>query len=97
MSAPKGDDRWIGTWPAFLDEATEAPACRGADTSMFFPPLGGDARPAKAVCAGCPLVTECREWALSQPTAYVYGVWGGLCETERKALKRRKRTAGVAS
>ena len=42
---------------------------------------------AKAICAGCPVLMECREQALAirEP----YGVWGGLSEDERRAIKRR--------
>ncbi len=37
---------------------------------------------AKAVCQVCPVVGECRAYALQirEP----YGIWGGLTETERR-------------
>ena len=69
-------------------------SCRDIDDTLFFHPEGerGAARrrradAAKAICAGCPVLMECREQALAirEP----YGVWGGLSEDERRAIKRR--------
>ncbi|WP_330241965.1 WhiB family transcriptional regulator [Streptomyces sp. NBC_00525] len=69
-------------------------ACRGADPDLFFPigstgPAIVQVEEAKAVCRRCPVQEECLRWALdnNQDT----GVWGGLGEGERRALKRRSR------
>jgi len=66
-------------------------ACRGADENLFFHPEGerGAARrrraaAAKAICARCPVILECREQSLA--VREPYGVWGGLSEDERAAL-----------
>lgn len=68
-------------------------ACRGMDSAFFFHPEGerGPARAgrearAKQVCAGCPVLEECRRHALvvHEP----YGVWGGLSESERDDIIR---------
>jgi WhiB family redox-sensing transcriptional regulator len=66
-------------------------ACRGIDTSVFFHPDNerGPSRmrrekQAKAVCASCPVISECRRWALAAREPY--GVWGGLSVDEREAL-----------
>ncbi|OJX97795.1 WhiB family redox-sensing transcriptional regulator [Salana multivorans] len=63
-------------------------ACRTAEPSIFFHPEGerGGARrrrgeAAKAVCATCPVIVQCREHALA--VREPYGVWGGLTEEER--------------
>jgi WhiB family redox-sensing transcriptional regulator len=63
-------------------------ACRTVEPTIFFHPDGerGAARrrracAAKAVCAGCPVITQCREHALR--VREPYGVWGGLTEDER--------------
>lgn len=53
---------------------------------MFFPVSETGELEAKAVCAGCPVQAQCREWALA--TGQDTGVWGGLTDTERRALKR---------
>ncbi|OKL48208.1 WhiB family transcriptional regulator [Boudabousia liubingyangii] len=65
-------------------------ACREMDTELFFHPEGerGSTRRrraenAKAICATCPVIKECREHALS--VREPYGVWGGMTEEERRA------------
>lgn len=70
-------------------------ACRGVDSSVFFPPDGerGRARAqreetAKQWCRNCPVLTECRTHALA--AAEPYGIWGGMSEAERYAVLRRK-------
>jgi WhiB family redox-sensing transcriptional regulator len=77
-------------------------ACRGEDPRLFFHPEGerGEAREvrqqaAKAVCASCPVIAECRSHALA--VREPYGVWGGLSEDERDAIYRRRRLVAQAS
>lgn len=88
-------DAWAnwGEWPAWLDEATETPACRGHDTNLFFPDNGPGAgkqiAKAKAICRSCPLKVTCEEWALAQPPQHLHGVWGGLSRGQRLARKER--------
>jgi WhiB family redox-sensing transcriptional regulator len=41
------------------------------------------------VCHRCPVMMECREFALR--TDQVYGVWGGLSARERSSIQRRGR------
>jgi WhiB family redox-sensing transcriptional regulator len=67
--------------------ALAAAACRGLDLSLFFPAKGSSTAPAKAVCAGCPELDPCRRWALGQ--AFLFGVWGGTTENERRTLRQR--------
>jgi WhiB family redox-sensing transcriptional regulator len=67
-------------------------ACRGEMGNDFYPPVHGERRPerrmrearAKAVCASCPVRSECLETAVSNDERY--GVWGGLTDSERRAL-----------
>jgi WhiB family redox-sensing transcriptional regulator len=67
-------------------------ACLHENPELFFPigttgPAVGQVEEAKRVCAGCDVRQDCLEWAL---TAGVdHGVWGGLDDLERRALKRR--------
>jgi WhiB family redox-sensing transcriptional regulator len=70
-------------------------ACRGADPDVFFHPEGerGPARAqraaaAKAVCATCPVITQCAAHALA--VREPYGVWGGMTEEEREARSSRR-------
>ena len=65
-----------------------------ADTGLFYPDLGQQARPAKAWCAVCPVRQACLEYALA--SCERWGVWGGLTEHERRAVLRSQRRA-VAS
>ena len=68
-------------------------ACRGADPGLFFGPTRFEPKrerlareaAAKAICADCPAMTACRDFALSQ--GELYGVWGGLGELELQALQ----------
>jgi len=69
----------------------EEAACKGLDTSVFFPASDADAGPAKAVCAGCPVRDLCLEWAIA--SRQEDGVWGGLTDNERRRLRRRRRDA----
>ncbi|MEU8833687.1 WhiB family transcriptional regulator [Streptomyces sp900116325] len=69
-------------------------ACRGEDPDLFFPigstgPALVQTEEAKAVCRGCPVRELCLEWAMEH--GQDSGVWGGLGEAERRALKRRTR------
>ncbi len=69
----------------------EDAACRTADTALFFPDSEDQAGPAVAVCAVCPVREECLEFALA--TRQDDGVWGGMTETDRKRLRRRRQEA----
>jgi WhiB family redox-sensing transcriptional regulator len=67
--------------------------CRDEDPELFFPigttgPALVQIEQAKAVCRRCPAVEACLDWALS--SGQDSGVWGGLSEDERRALKRRQ-------
>ena len=62
-------------------------ACREHPEVSWFTARGQDARPAKRVCAGCLVRSECLAFALDQgPT--LRGVWGGMSERERRQLRR---------
>ena len=60
-------------------------ACVGTDPDAFFPPPGPKTdRDAKAICATCPVVDTCLEYAL---TNHLDGVWGNPNGRERKRLR----------
>jgi len=73
----------------------DSAACRGLDVDIFFPASDDDAGPAKAVCATCPVREQCLEWALA--SRQEDGIWGGLTDTERRRLRRRRRAATRAA
>lgn len=68
-------------------------ACRKYDPELFFPDGSTghwalQIEEAKAVCNfRCPVVERCLQWALE--SGQDSGVWGGLSEDERRAMKRR--------
>jgi WhiB family redox-sensing transcriptional regulator len=72
---------------------------RAASTGLAMPLFfGSDAetppereareREAKAVCASCPVLAECLDYAMRHSVRY--GIWGGLNE-EGRSLERRRR------
>lgn len=71
-------------------------ACKGMDPVLFFGPEYAETvkekrdreEAAKAVCGTCPVNKECLEHALEAKEPY--GIWGGLTETERKSLLRKR-------
>lgn len=71
--------------------------CRDMNPELFFPvgtkgPAIAQIAEAKAVCAKCPVRTECLEWAIE--SGQEYGIFGGMTEDERKAARRsRKRVS----
>lgn len=77
-----------------MDNWRDSAACRTEDPDLFFPigttgPALLQIEEAKAVCHGCPVREPCLDWALD--AGQDIGVWGGTTETERRALKRRRR------
>jgi WhiB family redox-sensing transcriptional regulator len=75
--------------------------CKDEDPELFFPigttgPAALQIAQAKSVCVQCDVRMECLEWAMA--TGQDAGVWGGLSEDERRALRRaRKRGDVIAS
>lgn len=74
---------------------TRAARCHTAPISLFFPERGENADQAKAICAGCPVQPECRQYALDAPGT-LQGIWGGLSVKERRRWRLRRRMGGAA-
>jgi WhiB family redox-sensing transcriptional regulator len=81
----------------YLDETWQLQAaCRGAESHLFFAPNHferkeeKEAREARAkeICTACSVIKPCREFALAIKEPH--GIWGGLTETERKAILVRQ-------
>ena len=64
-------------------------ACKGMDPNIFVPTRGGNSilDEAKAVCASCPVRTQCFEEGC---TEYA-GVWGGASTKQRRKQGIHKR------
>ena len=66
--------------------------CREDGARGFVPPMSTESADerrvresaAKRICAACPVQRECLEYALR--VREPFGIWGGLNETERRAL-----------
>lgn len=66
------------------------------DSELWFPvgttgPAEEQIEDAKAECRRCDVIEECLRYALDN--GLEHGVWGGLSEDERRALKRRGQRA----
>ena len=73
-----------------MDWRTRAACCGTPGPDLFFPldttggPAARQVAAAKAVCARCPVLAECRSWAINHEA---YGIWGGLTEHQRARLR----------
>ncbi len=73
--------------PLPADEWRSQALCAQVDTDVFFPDhAGASGRDAKQICRLCPVRLECLQEARDRNERF--GVWGGLSERERRALKR---------
>lgn len=71
-------------------------ACKGPQSELFFAPNHLERKKdrqqresaAKAICRTCPVLSQCREYALM--VREPHGIWGGLNEYERRQLLSRR-------
>lgn len=73
--------------------AWHAPAalCTGMSSDVFYPPEGvtgkarvSHVRRAKEICLHCPVLDECRSYALAAQEAF--GIWAATTPQERRAI-----------
>lgn len=57
-------------------------ACRGVGPDRFYVAQGEDTRPARAMCADCPVSTPCAA------AADGYGIWAGTSPGQRRKARR---------
>ena len=69
--------------PTWMSEA----ACLDYHPELWFSDMGQAANRAKAICAGCPAIELCLQWAMD--TNEPDGIWGGQTAKERVNLRRR--------
>lgn len=62
--------------------------CVGESPDVFFPSDGVGVLRAQKICADCPVINECLEYALANHISH--GVWGGASERQRRRLQRRR-------
>lgn len=97
--APTGRERGSQEEPALakLTEATVitewmgAAACKGMDTSLFFPETSNSkqAVETKNVCRGCPVREECLNYAILNKEKR--GIWGGTSGIDRRKIRGRRK------
>ncbi|MFJ4526534.1 WhiB family transcriptional regulator [Streptomyces sp. NPDC088810] len=76
--------------PAESDWRDQA-ACVGEDPEIFFPLAdltapGAEASLARAICRRCPVIIDCRTWALAHGEDD--GIWGATTAAQRRAIRR---------
>jgi len=68
------------------------PACAepDVDPAWFFPEKGHPKalQPARQICARCPHLYPCQEYALAIP--WLHGIWGGLSELDRRLIRQNR-------
>ncbi|WP_344664689.1 WhiB family transcriptional regulator [Catenulispora yoronensis] len=92
---PGGYGQMFQNLPGWMAEAE----CRDSEPDLFFGADPGWGRitetiaqrrareaQAKAMCARCPVRNSCLEYAMTTPEHD--GLWGGLTDAERKAMRR---------
>lgn len=84
--------------PSYLSmpEWHQRAACQGSNPDIFFPQKNRVALQARAICAICPVIVDCRETALALPPTEDYGMWGGMSRRERLAERRRRKREAAA-
>lgn len=74
-------EEFIAPWRDFA-------ACQGADWDTFFPGRGDSVERAKSICATCPVIEPCREYAITNVIRE--GVFGGMSERERRRERHQR-------
>ncbi len=87
MTARPPRHRTLAVPARFAARWRELAACRGTDLEVFFPGRGETGGPPRQICAACPVRQPCLDYAITNRIAY--GIWGGLTERERRALRSR--------
>lgn len=75
----------------------EGALCAQTDPELFFPEVGQTdlVRDARNICQQCPLLAECREYAVRH--GELHGIWGGTTERERRRIRMERRRRGAAA
>lgn len=84
---PRAVGAWLRLQAALVVLGVE-PWCAN-DPGRWFSTRPADVEEAVAVCRVCPVLAECRAYALAADEKA--GTWGGLSEVERRRLAGRRR------
>ncbi len=61
-----------------------AAGCRGEDLAIFFVDRGGDYSAARKICALCPVLSECLDYAITEDLNM--GIFAGLSPNDRRQV-----------
>jgi len=64
--------------------------CKNLNMDIFYDTIGrgqGFSSEAIDACSTCPVIDQCREYALNHE---LYGYWGGLTPIERKRIRKER-------
>jgi hypothetical protein len=92
----------VGTaedWRLDRERLAEAPGwelrpCLEIGTVAFYDKRQGAEQEAALWCWGCPVLAECREYALRWES---FGVWGGMTEHQRREVNAERRRKARAA
>lgn len=73
------------------DDWQESAACKSMGTKLFYEERGHSVDVAKAICASCPVIEDCLDFALQGSSYGDAGVWGGTTPEERRLIRRQRR------
>ena len=62
----------------------ELALCAQVDPELWFPEKGASAKPAKRICARCPVQFPCAQAGRDEE----HGIWGGTSREQRRQDKR---------
>lgn len=65
----------------------------GVDPDVFFDDGRGSRSAARRICTGCPVYTECLEYAVETDEQ---GVWAATSQRERRAIRGKRRSQSRA-
>lgn len=71
-------------------EWLQAAACKGVPVEMFYPEDTANydyKKQLKRMCASCPVLMECFEWAVAHET---HGWWAGTSPLDRRAIRKQR-------
>lgn len=61
--------------------------CAQVDPELFYPEQGSGGQKAMRVCAQCPVIAECLDFAIKSRERH--GIWGGTTPNQRLAMIRQ--------
>lgn len=82
-------DWYLHAFPPEVDDSWRRDAACIGQSDLFFIEQGTRAKEAKAICGTCPVIEECRDYALR--TVPVHGIWAGRTYREMRADRRKRR------